>query len=162
MDQCPSEMHPVGPGLQQQPDELPKVFAHDFPTLEQFAADLAKLSARSLKMLFVYTANEDGSYNDRNQFHDRFGYRDEIEVEFYAHADHVFSSEAQRERLLSGLVRWLDMKFPRQPFVQRTQDVADAAARRVSTPALYFVGPVAAFSVSRLLGLFVETNVLSA
>lgn len=143
-------------------DDLPEVFERPYPTREQFAADLAKLTARSLKLLFVYTANEDGSYNYRNQFHDTFGYRDEIEVEFYARADHVFSTDAQRERLLSGLVRWLDLKFPRLPFVQRTQDAPDAAARRVSRPAIYLLGPVAAFSVSRLLRLFVETNVLSA
>lgn len=140
-------------------DDVPEVFERDYPTRQQFAADLAKLRARSLKMLFVYTVNEDGSYNYRKQFHDTFGYRDEIEVEFYTRADHVFSTDDQRGRLLSRLIRWLDDSFPRLPSIPRTHH-APEATRQVSRPAIYFAGPAAVLSFSRLLKLFTETNVL--
>ncbi len=41
-------------------DDLPVIFEREYPTRQEFATDLAALSARSLKMLFVYTVNEDG------------------------------------------------------------------------------------------------------
>jgi pimeloyl-ACP methyl ester carboxylesterase len=142
-------------------DDLPEVFERNYPTRQQFAADLAKLNARSLKMLFVYTVNEDGSYNYRNQFHDTFGYRGEIEVEFHTRADHVFSTEDQRLRLLSRLIRWLDDSFPLLPHESRAQRTSEAV-RQVSRPGIYLAGPAVAFGFSRLLNFFAETNVLGA
>jgi pimeloyl-ACP methyl ester carboxylesterase len=95
------------------PDEMPDVFAREFPSRQQFAADLAIMVGRSLKMLFVYTINSDRHYNYPSQFHDTFGYRDDIDVEYYTRADHVFSRAAHREVLLARLVQWMDDRFPR-------------------------------------------------
>jgi pimeloyl-ACP methyl ester carboxylesterase len=142
-------------------DDLPEIFERQYPARQQFASDLAALHARSLKMLFVYTINEDGSYNYRNQFHDMFGYRGEIDVEYFTRADHVFSTEEHRQHLLSRMVQWLDDRFPRTPYVPSAQHAFQAVARHASRPAIYIVGPAAVFSFSRLLRLVAESDVIS-
>ena len=92
--------------------DMPEIFVREFPSRAQFAADLVGMVGRSLKMLFVFTINSEGHYNYADQFHDMFGHREQIDVEFYTRADHVFSTEALREMLLSRLTRWMDDRFP--------------------------------------------------
>jgi pimeloyl-ACP methyl ester carboxylesterase len=100
-------------------EKVPQIFTDEHPSKEQFAADLARLVARSVRMLFIYTVVSDNHYNYRNQFHDVFGYRDEIDVEYHTRADHVFSTEDHRAHLLSRLVGWMDARFPGQPSSSR-------------------------------------------
>lgn len=94
--------------------DILEVYLREYPTRQRFASDLASLIDRSVKMLFVYTVVADNHYNYRNQFHATFGYRGQIDVEYYSHADHVFSTENHRARLLSRLLRWMDEGFPRR------------------------------------------------
>jgi pimeloyl-ACP methyl ester carboxylesterase len=91
-----------------------EVYVRESPTQQKFASDLASLFERSVKMLFVYTVVADNHYNYRNQFHDTFGYRNQIDVEYFSRADHVFSTEDHRAKLLSRLLRWTDDSFPQR------------------------------------------------
>jgi pimeloyl-ACP methyl ester carboxylesterase len=136
------------------PDDKPEVFERGFPPRTQFAADLLALTRRSVKMLFIYTSNAYGCYNYRNQFHDTFGYREAIDVEFYTRADHVFSTEAHREVLLSRLVQWMQDRFP-QP-----AHGSEIPSAEPSMSAICLVGPAALFSVSRLVNFVAENSLL--
>ena len=89
-----------------------EVFDREYPSRLQFAADVDRLVQRSVQLLFVYTVVADNHYNYQRQFHDTFGHRGPIEVEYYRHADHVFSVEAQRRQLRSRLVEWMEARFP--------------------------------------------------
>jgi len=140
-------------------DDLPEVFVVDVPPREQFTADLETLTERGVKLLFVYTTQMDCEYNYRNQFHDTFGYRDEIDVEFYPNADHVFSTEPQREMVLSRVVDWIDRQFLAGANTSETS--ASMPSRKATMSAVYFVGPAAMIGVTRMLKFFAESNVLS-
>jgi pimeloyl-ACP methyl ester carboxylesterase len=137
-------------------DELPEIFAREDPSKPQFTADLATLVARSVKMLFVYTINVDGHYNYAAQFHETFGYRDRIDVEFYTRADHVFSTEAYREELLARLVRWMEERFPLPP------GASVAKSEAPSLTALCLVGSAATAALARLALVASEAVLLSA
>jgi len=97
------------------PNDEPEVFERGFPSRQQFAADLRTLTDRGVRMLFVYTSNADGCYNYPAQFHDAFGYRDSIEVEYFSRADHVFSTERCRHLLFERMVEWMAARFPSSP-----------------------------------------------
>jgi pimeloyl-ACP methyl ester carboxylesterase len=92
--------------------EALEVFVRESPTREQFAADVAAMIARSVHLLFIFTVVADNHYNYKGQFHDTFGHRDDVDVEYFPQADHVFSSELHRARLLSRLRGWLEASFP--------------------------------------------------
>lgn len=92
--------------------EMLEVFVRESPTRDQFAGDLSTMIARSVHLLFIFTVVADNHYNYPRQFHDTFGYEHAVEVEYFSRADHVFSSEEHRARLLSRLRRWLDERFP--------------------------------------------------
>jgi hypothetical protein len=94
--------------------EIPEIFTGDVPPRRKFGADLARLVERSVRMLFVYTVVSDNHYNYRSQFHDTFGYRKQIDVRYYTRADHTFSTEAHRAKLLANLVSWMHHRFPEQ------------------------------------------------
>jgi hypothetical protein len=100
---------PRGPG---ETGEALEVFVRESPTREKFAADLAAMIRRSVHLLFIFTVVADNQYNYKGQFHDTFGYRNEVDVEYFSHADHVFSSELHRARLLSRLRGWMEASFP--------------------------------------------------
>jgi pimeloyl-ACP methyl ester carboxylesterase len=139
-------------------DDVPEIFARELPSQQQFAGDLAALVKRSVKMLFIYTINTDGAYNYARQFHDTFGYRDVIDVEFYTRADHVFSSEPRREMLLSRLVQWMEVEFPRESFA-----AAQRGRRATATiPALCVLGSAAILTLNRLMRLMADTTILGA
>jgi dienelactone hydrolase len=92
-----------------------EVFSREYPRRQKFASDIAHLVGRSVQLLFVYTVVADNHYNYRNQFYDTFGYRAKIDVEYYTRADHVFSAEPERTKLVSRLVQWMDERFTEQP-----------------------------------------------
>src|SRR5262249_16562821 len=95
------------------PVKVPAIFTDEHPTKEQFSTALRQLTARSVRMFFIYTVVSDNHYNYKNQFHDTFGYRDQIDVEYFTRADHVFSTQADRCELLSGVVGWMQDRFAR-------------------------------------------------
>jgi pimeloyl-ACP methyl ester carboxylesterase len=92
--------------------EMLEVFVRESPTREQFASDIAAMVARSVRMLFIFTVVADNHYNYPGQFHDTFGHRKDVDVEFFPQADHVFSTEQHRARLLARLRQWVDERFP--------------------------------------------------
>lgn len=133
-------------------DDLPDVFERTYPPRRKFAADLEQLDRRGVKMLLVYTVNADGRYNYLSQFHDTFGYRDRIAVEFYRRADHVFSTGAHREMLFSRLVEWLEQSFP--PPFRAAEPSYDAPALRSAR----VFGPITIITVGRFVSALSEAN----
>jgi len=134
-------------------NELPDVFERTYPPRGQFAADLERLDRRGVRMLFVYTINADGRYNYRNQFHDTFGFRDRIDVEFYDRADHVFSTASHRELLFARLVSWLKEGFPAE--IRTTESSCEEGhLRKVRSMA-----PWAILAIGRFVSLVTEASV---
>jgi len=88
------------------------LWQRDLPTRGAFAADLAALVARELRLLFVFTGGMDLHYNHRSQFHDSFGYRDVVDVEFYKHFDHLLSLAAHRAAFNARVCGWMRRSFP--------------------------------------------------
>jgi dienelactone hydrolase len=88
-----------------------EVFVREYPTRNTFAADIESLLNRSVDLLFVYTVVADNHYNYRRQFYDTFGFHPRLDVEYYTRADHVFSAEHERRKLITRIVSWMDHRF---------------------------------------------------
>jgi dienelactone hydrolase len=92
-----------------------EIYVREYPTRERLFADLRVLSSRGVKMLFVYCGGAEHAYNYAGQFYDifpEFVGDPHIEVEYFAKADHVYSSIAQRAALLDRITRWMQTHFP--------------------------------------------------
>ncbi|MEO6238620.1 MAG: hypothetical protein ABIQ52_16620 [Vicinamibacterales bacterium] len=92
--------------------ETLEIYVRESPSRERFASDIATLVSRSVRLLFIFTVVADNHYNYPNQFHDTFGYRDQIAVEYFWRADHTFSTEGHRASLNTRLVAWVTRHFP--------------------------------------------------
>jgi pimeloyl-ACP methyl ester carboxylesterase len=98
-------------------DELAGTMLFDFPPCRQAEAELGMLSAREVRCLFLYTADQAPLYfNHERQFWEMFpglAPGRNFEVEFWRDADHLFSAHEQRQRLFERIETWL------HPFVRR-------------------------------------------
>ena len=92
------------------PAEPAAVFTREYPPLERFRADVARMVARGARLLFVFTGTVDVRYNHRGQLFEMLGPtvpREHIEVELYRSADHLFTATAARAELTAHVGRWL-------------------------------------------------------
>jgi pimeloyl-ACP methyl ester carboxylesterase len=89
-----------------------EVWKRDLPSRERFTEDLEGLLARQVRLLFVYTGGMDFAYNHREQFHDTFGHRGEVDVDFYPRADHLLSRGEDRALVRERIRRWMGKAFP--------------------------------------------------
>jgi pimeloyl-ACP methyl ester carboxylesterase len=105
--------HVYRSGQQAAAAEQQQLWKRDIPPRERFAADVDALVARGVEMLFVYTGGVDLYYNHQRQFHDMFGHRERIAVEFYPRFDHLLSRVADRRAVSDRLCRWMSRAFPR-------------------------------------------------
>lgn len=102
--------------LKRQPDPQPPppVYKRDYPDWSSFARELAGLGQRGVAMLFVYVGI-DTHYNYKRQFWDMFGTpelnRAQVEVEYYAEADHTFVGVRSRRELIERVVRFMRQRF---------------------------------------------------
>jgi dienelactone hydrolase len=89
------------------------VFRRQYPTREQFGADVRKLVSRGTRILFVYVGG-DTEFNHRGQLAEMVGTRlpsDRVELEYYPDADHTFSRVADRVRLVARVGEWTARTF---------------------------------------------------
>ena len=93
--------------------EQEQLWKRDIPSREQFAADLRTLVARGVRILLVFTSGFDLHYNYRRQFHDMFGHRGVIDVEYYSRFDHLLSRVGDRAAVSERLRGWMSRAFPR-------------------------------------------------
>lgn len=92
---------------QHYPVDLP---INPLPPRENMEQGLRSLVARGVKLLVIYTAGLAGDYNHRNQFLHTFrgiDFKDLLQLEYLARADHTFTLLEDRAHLLALLERWL-------------------------------------------------------
>jgi pimeloyl-ACP methyl ester carboxylesterase len=85
-----------------------QIFNREYPSRDQFEADLTKIVARGGDLLYVYSGETTYAY--RNQFWDWMNRKDfdgMVTVEHYPKADHTYTFRAEREVMLSRLERWI-------------------------------------------------------
>jgi dienelactone hydrolase len=90
---------------------VPDVFAREYPPRSRFRSDVARMTERGTRLLFVYTGSFDCYYNGRTQLFETLGSgvaRDRIDVHMLRGADHVFTSASQRAGLLDRIAGWLE------------------------------------------------------
>jgi dienelactone hydrolase len=90
------------------------MFARQYPTMHQFSADIAQLSSRGVKLLFLYVGG-DTDFNHRNQFFEMVGETaldGPVDIEFYEGADHTFFRVADRDRVVTRVGEWMARAFP--------------------------------------------------
>jgi pimeloyl-ACP methyl ester carboxylesterase len=91
------------------------VFDRHFPTLEEFRADVGRMTDRGARVLFVNTGNVVGVFNDAKQMYETLGSgarRDLIRSELIPEADHLFTATHLRTQLGDLISDWLRSGWP--------------------------------------------------
>ncbi len=100
------------PGRREPGAPRQEVWTRDIPTRAAYAADLARLCARGVRSLLLFTSGADLRYNHRAQFHHTFGHEEAVEVAWDGQADHLLSTAASRERFLASTLGFMRRHFP--------------------------------------------------
>ncbi len=102
-------------GLARIPLAIPgdaEVYARAYPPPEQLRREYGAMVERGTRMLFIYVGG--GSYNHRAQLFE-FAcsprYKDDIDIEYYPHADHTFFRVEDRARVVSRISDWMERAF---------------------------------------------------
>ena len=99
----PADEHPRD--HQQAPSPPPRV---------QVLGELRGLTARGVRLFYVYTRGVEHYYNHAGQFRKMFaalGDVDEIRVSYLPDTDHVFTPIAARAELITALCEWMQSTF---------------------------------------------------
>ncbi len=86
-----------------------ELFRTSFPERQVVTEGYQTLADRGVRMLQIFTAGIEGSYNYANQFRDAFRTVDfggTLRLEFQAGADHTFTDPAERRALLASVTGW--------------------------------------------------------
>jgi hypothetical protein len=90
------------------------IYKRDYPAWSDFTRDLAELTDRGLRLLFLYVGG-DTDFNHESQFWEMFGSprtdARRIEVQYYPKVDHTFFSIDGRSRAVERIVSWLLANF---------------------------------------------------
>jgi hypothetical protein len=99
----------------EEPKGMGAIFARQYPSRPQFAADVARLSSRAVRLLFLYVGG-DTDFNHRGQFFEMVGNEslEHVDVDYYGGADHTFFHVADRERVVARIGEWMAREFPSQ------------------------------------------------
>jgi hypothetical protein len=103
------------------------------PTRQMFAAGLAGLLDRGVRLLMIYSGSALYSYNYARQFDDgfrRFGLAGRIRADFLPEVDHTVTEQAVQRQLVAHLLEWASTQFDdRRPAaaVPRAPRPAEAA-----------------------------------
>jgi pimeloyl-ACP methyl ester carboxylesterase len=92
--------------------EKQQLWKRDIPSRERYARDMAALVGRGVQVLLVFTGGLDLQYNHRKQFHDSFGHRGAVDVEFYPRFDHLLSRADDRRTVCDRLCGFMRRAFP--------------------------------------------------
>ena len=88
--------------------EIPK-YVREYPPHERVREDLARFMGRGLRMLQVFSGGQDYLYNYRDQYADSFrgvAFGDQLQVEYLADADHIFTGLAHQKAVIAMFERW--------------------------------------------------------
>lgn len=117
--------------LKEERAAMGSVFARQYPTREQFGAEVRRIESRGARMLFVYVGG-DTDFNHRGQFKEMVGTRRigrGTEVEYYDGADHTFFRVADRARVIARIGEWAVRSFGAQGAPQRAAPEIRVAPR---------------------------------
>jgi hypothetical protein len=106
-----------GNPLHEERAAMGSVFARQYPTPEQFAADVHRLHRRGARMLFIYVGG-DSEFNHLGQFSEMIGSStlgDRIDIEYYGDADHTFFRVTDRQRVVDRVGRWMSERIGGRP-----------------------------------------------
>src|SRR5688572_15761233 len=106
--------------MQQQESERAPVLEdyRDWPERPQARSEFARLVARDVRSLWVYTGGYTARFRHPRQFAWSFGGAANdrrVAMHYWPDCDHTFFARAHRERLLDTVERWLLNNFPTQP-----------------------------------------------
>jgi pimeloyl-ACP methyl ester carboxylesterase len=109
------------------------------PAIREFLQDAYKKTMDQRKQcLAVFTSGLAHQHNYREQIFDAFPtvpFADQLQLEYFAGCDHLFTLEADRSRLFNTVMKWTrDTNFARpNPTEQKLEQVVDASSHdRVS------------------------------
>ncbi|MFZ5442715.1 MAG: hypothetical protein ACOZQL_22085 [Myxococcota bacterium] len=90
--------------------EAPSVFVREYPTPEQFSADLETMLARDTRLAFLFTGGLWMWFNYEEQFFEMLRparFEGRVDVELRKQADHTFMIPSEREWLVTRLTEWI-------------------------------------------------------
>jgi len=97
------------------PDDVPQgAFQREYPTRARFCDDVARVTARGARLLFVFTGTFDGHFNAERQMGEILGRRyprETVDVALFRGADHLFTGARQSAKFFGRVQRWL-AEFP--------------------------------------------------
>jgi pimeloyl-ACP methyl ester carboxylesterase len=88
----------------------------DFPPRAELPARIARLRARGMRFLFVYTGGAYAYFNHRGQLASNYGVRGGepgVALAFWPDSDHTYFSPDDRTRLVATVVAWVGAEFGR-------------------------------------------------
>ncbi len=91
------------------------VFGWPSPPKQQALEGMKQLIQRGTRSLWVYSGETVDTYNYAEQFRDMFrsiDLPDTVASDYFCTADHLFSDQASRERLLDRVCGWMDEQYP--------------------------------------------------
>ncbi len=89
-------------------------YGREFPSVEQVAIEFSILSARNVKMLYIYTNGVEEYYKYKEQLRDVFSsvnFKNNLELEYHPYANHTYSWVNSRKRVVNKIVDWMKMRF---------------------------------------------------
>lgn len=96
-------------------DSVLENYGRQVPLLAEYAAGLAELAARGVRLHLIYSGSsvdQADYYTQRRKLLTNHGLDQRIESEFLADVDHVITSIAAQQRVLSRLETWLGTNKP--------------------------------------------------
>jgi dienelactone hydrolase len=105
--------------------EREEIYVRDYPEPTSFAKDIAKMTARGVRLLFIY-AGGDTTYIYRDQLRDILGNASSkipLELDFNDRADHTFFVAADRERAVNRVVSFMERNFKSVTQLSAARDV---------------------------------------
>ncbi len=82
----------------------------ELPDKQDYITDMEMLHKKGNKHLYVYTSGVREYYNYKQQFADTFGeysFCADVEVDYFAYADHIYVLLEQRKQLFNSIVDWI-------------------------------------------------------
>jgi hypothetical protein len=86
----------------------------DFPTKKKAISDFRILVSRGVKLLCVFTGGVENYNNYKNQLHDSLqdvNFQDFLELEYFLHAQHTYTTVNSRKKVINRIVMWIDQHF---------------------------------------------------
>jgi hypothetical protein len=89
----------------------PSMFANIMPSRKRLAHEFRVMAEQRLAMLCVYSGGIPDYYKYAGQFFDMFhdvDFRGTLRLEYFAEADHTYSSVSERKKLIACILQWIN------------------------------------------------------